>query len=290
MSPQRPPFRHVACCIDDVAGAGATIAEARRLAVEPPRVSVLHVAPPEPVVRSGLSEWGEAAPDDPLAAPRAWLAETVAAAGGGEPVLLSGDPPADEACRWAGDHGVDLLVATARAGGLRHRVLGSFAGRLAASAPCHVLLLAGAADPGSLPAEPTGPYREVACVSDGSQASLRAVDAAAVLRAPEGGRVRVLTVRSRWRRLLAALGANGSQAPESVLEERVRRLGAQTPVRLGGRPGPAVEDWVREQGADLVVVPGEAPLGPALRRSAGRLVAEGLCTVLIARPGAIDGA
>jgi nucleotide-binding universal stress UspA family protein len=59
---------------------------------------------------------------------------------GSEVVLLEG-VAAPTVCDWAGQEGVDLIVAGAHRGLLQRVALGSFAGYLTHHAPCAVLLV-----------------------------------------------------------------------------------------------------------------------------------------------------
>lgn len=286
--PRQPRPLHVCSCIDDAARAGSAIAEAHRLAGEEGRVSVLHVAPPVPVLRGALSEWGEVDRDEPLATAAKWLEATVEVAGGGEPVLLSGDPPGQVACRWAAEHDVDLMITGSRSTGLRREVLGSFAADLAAGAPCPVLLLAAGHHDEQPPAPPAGPYAHVAGVTDGSAGSLRALDASEEIATRGRSRITVVLLRSRIRAALDALTGAGDSGEWDELERRSRELTGTTPQRRTGRAGAALSSWARSETVDLVVVTEETPLGSALRRTVGRLAAEGTCSVLVTRPPASE--
>jgi nucleotide-binding universal stress UspA family protein len=277
-----PTFRHVCCCVDDITQAGPAIAEAQRLCHDSGRLTVLHVAPPEPVMTSAMSEWGEVDPDDPLATPRAWLSETVTSAGAGDPVVVTGDPAGEVACRWARENGVDLMVSSARGGGLRQRVLGSFAGRLAEDAPCPVLLLAAVEDPTPPPAEPVGPYAHVAAITDGSAESLRALDATERIGGGGDTRMSVVVVRGTWQRITEAVTGGGDEAAREDIDRRSRDLTGGPATELSGRPGATLEEWARDTRPDLLVVAEDGPLGPALRRSAGGLASEGACSLMVA--------
>lgn len=277
-----PRFRHVCCCIDDVRHAGPSIAEAHRLAGDPDRVSVVHVAPQAAVLLGGLSEWGEVDPEAPLAVAETWLAATARATGGGRPVVLSGAPAADTAVAWARASGVDLIVCSARAGGLRHQVLGSFAARLAVDAPCPVLLLPPSReDDGWPPSPPVGPYRHIAAVVDDTAGSALALDA--VERRSGEARIDVVALRNPLRRLRDAVGLIGRGG---VAHDRrvLTATGGRPAVRLGGLQMRALGAWARQAGVDLLVVAGGA-LVPTLLARVGRLAAEGTCSVLVLRGG-----
>ena len=135
-----PVYRHIAVCVDRSAAANAALAEAQRLHDAAPggRLSIVHVAP-WPLLYT--DEGGAWAPDpaDIASAARSWLDETVSGIPGAEGVLLDGYPPA-VVCDWAGEHGVDLLVAASHRGLVERVLLGSFAGYLVRNAPCAVLL------------------------------------------------------------------------------------------------------------------------------------------------------
>jgi nucleotide-binding universal stress UspA family protein len=133
-------YPHIAVCIDRSDAARDALAEARRMraASGPGKLSVVHVAP-WPLLYTG--EAGAWAPDpqDIESAARSWLEKCVASVPEGEAVLLDGYPPA-AVCTWAGDAGVDLIVAASHRGLVERVLLGSFAAYLVRHSPCSVLL------------------------------------------------------------------------------------------------------------------------------------------------------
>jgi nucleotide-binding universal stress UspA family protein len=115
------------------------LAEAKRLRkLGPGRLSIVHV-----------SEWGilfgaypgvtATDPDIIRRESKEWLDATVAANPGAEGVFLDGYPAA-VVCEWAGEHDVDLLIASSSRGLVDRILLGSFAGYLTRHAPCSVML------------------------------------------------------------------------------------------------------------------------------------------------------
>lgn len=275
-------FSHVCCCIDGE-GSGTAMAEAVRLAGPGGRVSVVHVAPPAPVMVSALSEWGEADPGEPFATPWMWL-ERTAALGGGEPVLLEGDPPAEVACAWARGNHVELMIASARAGGMRRRVLGRFTDGLADGAPCPVLVLADRPAGDRPPAEAAGPFGHVAALSDGSAPSLAALDAARRMVRPGDGRISVVVFADRLRRLVRRVSGSGDDGAHLDIERAARHLTGRGPRVLAGRPGDLLAPWVREAYPDLVTVVDDVEAGSRMRRSATALAVDGFCPALVVRP------
>lgn len=132
------PYAHIACCLDASPGSDRALAEAIRLReFGPGRLSLVHATR-----LPWVSGFAGAAPDpqDVLNADRTWLAERAAGAPGSEVVLLEG-VAAPTVCDWAGQEGVNLIVAGAHRGLLQRVALGSFAGYLTHHAPCAVLLV-----------------------------------------------------------------------------------------------------------------------------------------------------
>jgi nucleotide-binding universal stress UspA family protein len=140
------PFRHVACFVDDSDAALRGLDEASRLARDGARLSVVHVVAPAPwpaVVGSALG----GLTNDPTAltaAVEAWLGALIEGVDGAEAVVLTGHPT-EEAVRFLGEAGCDLVVAASHRGMVSRSVLGSFASFLAHHAPCSVLLVPPAA-------------------------------------------------------------------------------------------------------------------------------------------------
>lgn len=134
------PYRRIACFVEDSPAAEAAQAEALALRAQSPgELRLVHVAAPPMLMLTGPYgylptpiEFSEEA--------RAWIEERAAAVPGATPVLLEGDPPR-VACRWAGEEGIDLLVAAAHRGPVERTMLGGFAAHVAYHAPCPVLLV-----------------------------------------------------------------------------------------------------------------------------------------------------
>ena len=134
------PYRHVCCCVDESEASRLALAEARRLrALGQGRLTLLHVVQFPLPYSSGFGTW---VPNlaDLMSAAEGWLTSVGADVPEGETVLLEGHPP-DEACRWAADQAVDLLVCAAHRNLAQRIALGSFAHHLVNHAPCPVLVL-----------------------------------------------------------------------------------------------------------------------------------------------------
>jgi nucleotide-binding universal stress UspA family protein len=130
-----PPYRHVACCVDDSPASARALEEAARLrALGPGTLSVVHAAP-----RPLIHEDDPGAPRDLARVDEAWLRRTAAGVPGAEPVALTG-LPAEAVLEWTAEARPDLLVAAAHRGPVERALLGSFAARVALEAPCPVLL------------------------------------------------------------------------------------------------------------------------------------------------------
>ena len=139
------PYRHVCCCVDESEASRLALAEARRLrALGQGRLTLLHVVQFPLPYSSGFGTWMPN-PADLTSAAEAWLTSVGEDVPEGETVLLEGHP-ADEACRWAADQAVDLLVCAAHRNLAQRIALGSFAHHLVNHAPCPVLVLRPAPD------------------------------------------------------------------------------------------------------------------------------------------------
>ena len=124
------PPRHIACCVAPLAAVRAAVAEASRLRLASPgRLSVVHAVrwPREAGGRTRAAA---------LAEGWAWLRAECAPVRGAEAVLLVGEDPARAVARWADLEGVDLIVT----GEDRAGVASGFSTRLAARAPCRVVV------------------------------------------------------------------------------------------------------------------------------------------------------
>jgi universal stress protein A len=133
------PYPHIACCIDDSEASRLALDEARRLrSLAPGRLSLVHVAQWPPPYAGGFGVW---LPDPELlfSQARDWLTAQAAAVPEAEAVFLEGYPAA-EACEWALEAGVDLMVAASHRGAAARITLGSFAHYLIHHAPCPVLI------------------------------------------------------------------------------------------------------------------------------------------------------
>lgn len=139
--PESAPYAHICCCVDDSDAARAALAEAARLrALGPGRLSVVHALErtPIPMLMAEGAAWypEDAAYEERV---RGWIGD-LAREAGGEPVVLDGYPAA-AIVDWAGENGVDLIVAAAHRGRVERVLLGSFAGFLVRHAPCPVLVV-----------------------------------------------------------------------------------------------------------------------------------------------------
>ncbi len=137
------PYEHIAVCVEHQSEMSIkSLDAARRLrAFGPGRLTLVHVLL-QPVVYpalpgSGVQTWMPN-PLEYREAAEEWL--TGMAQPGEERVVLEGYAP-EAACRWAGEAGVDLIVAAAHRGLVDRMLLGSFAGYLVRHAPCPVLLV-----------------------------------------------------------------------------------------------------------------------------------------------------
>lgn len=144
-------YEHIACFIDETEAASSALRHAAYLRDRTGgRLSVVHVLAPPAFLVTMAASLGGAAVHDPVVeheAAEMWLVEEARSVGG-EAVLLQGHP-ASTAVDWAGEHGVDALVAATHRGLVERALLGSFAGYLVHHAPCAVLLVPPAPGEGS---------------------------------------------------------------------------------------------------------------------------------------------
>ena len=139
--PGRPPYRRIACCVDDSDASRAALAEAARVAaLLGARLDVVHAAAMPFTVRASWSALAQM--EDAFSDRKRWLAEQCRDLEGARarPLFGYGYPPA-MVCDWAARSQVDLLVAASHRGVVERMLLGSFASYLAHHAPCSVLLL-----------------------------------------------------------------------------------------------------------------------------------------------------
>jgi nucleotide-binding universal stress UspA family protein len=132
-------FGHVACCIDDSEASRLALAEARRLAGDDGRLSLVHVTQ-QPVLYPDPA--GAMVPDPASVHEKArrWLERQAASLPSAEAVLLEGHP-GSATCVWADEVQPDLIVAAAHRGFAQRVLLGSFANYLAHHSPVNVLLV-----------------------------------------------------------------------------------------------------------------------------------------------------
>lgn len=211
------------------------------------------MAPPEAVLRGGLSPWPIDA-DDPLRPPRAWLEDLARETADAQPVLLCGGDPARELAAWAADGHLEVMVVAAHDGRVARTVLGSVARTLAAGAPCDVLV-AHLGDGGAERA-----VRHVACCIDGSPGSRRALDTARTWAGRAGAPLSLVHVVAPPRPLPRELVARAlppperrSEEAEAMLEEAGLPSDGGDRIVLTGAPGPAVRRWAASAGVDLLV-------------------------------------
>jgi nucleotide-binding universal stress UspA family protein len=284
-----PVYRHVACCIDTGETARATLAGTVALWHDaPPRISALFVAPPEQVMRGGLTEW-EIDDSDPFAPPRRWL-EELAAVHGVEPVLLSGEPPQQVVSEWLGESDADLVVAAAHNRPLVRALIGSFATDLAYHAPVDTLIL---------PPDDQRPdqrLREIVCALDGGPDGEQALRATRHIADSTGARTTLVHAVAPPVPLGKNLVAEALPMPEgrereaeAILHDAASSVPGSLTRVLAGAPVDAVTRYAEQAGADLIVVGPRSGGRPGLGGFASKLIRSAPCAVLLARaPRAAD--
>lgn len=134
-------FRTVGCCIDRSPAADLVIDEAIRLrlrgAVED--VHLVHVIEPPAPLHAGPFTYREPMPVLRREA-QEWVDERAAAITGATGVVLEGHPT-DAVSEWAARADADLLIVAPHRGAFERALHGEFAGDLAYSAPCPVLIV-----------------------------------------------------------------------------------------------------------------------------------------------------
>lgn len=139
-----PPFRHIACCIDDSVASEEALERALALRdATGARLTLVH-AGPFPLLVEDVEGTTVVRREDLNASARAWLARRGEEVPDVETAFLEGlAGPA--ACEWAARAGVDLLVTGAGHGRLQGLLLGSFSRHVVNHSPCPVLVVRGGA-------------------------------------------------------------------------------------------------------------------------------------------------
>lgn len=280
-----PAYTHIACCVDTGdAGGDALAASAAMWTGRDVRLSAVHAAPPEEVMRGGLTEW-EVDPAEPYAPVARWLDE-LAARHSADPVLLRGHAPHDAVLEWLPGSGADLAVAAAHSGRVARALMGSFATELAYRAPVDTLIL-----PPSQPV-PAGPVRRVVCAVDDGPDSDHALRASRRLAEVGGAQVEIVHVvqppvpvgKDLVAGTLPMPGGRADEAERIVADARDRSgiAGATTRVLAGSADG-AIGDRAREAGADVLVLGPRSGGRPGLGGVASSLIRSAPCAVLLAR-------
>jgi nucleotide-binding universal stress UspA family protein len=274
-----PVYRNIACFVDTSQTADAALAQAAALRGDA-SMSLVHVAPPEEVMRGGLTDW-EIDAADPHGPPRAWLQDRAAAVDA-TPVLLVGEPPQQEACRWLAEADADLAVAAAHSGRVARALIGGFATALAHDAPVDALVVP--------PGASTDPPRHIACAVDEGESSRNALTAARRVAATTGARVTLVHVVAPPlplpRNLVAdtlPMPAGRERKAEEILASAAEALPGSESVILAGAPSGTLADWCEENGVDLLVVGPRSERRPGLGGFAAAIIREAPCGVLLAR-------
>jgi len=287
-----PPPSHIACCIDRGAAAELALSEAARLcAGSSGRITLVHVAPPVPVLRGGLGGW-EVDESDPLGPARRWLEERRAEIPGAEAQLLSGDPPGEVAARWARDVGVDLIVSTAHQSRVQSALLGSFSRDLAYTADCPVLI----ARPGSasgvdgILGPGATPFRKIAACLDQTPAAGRVIEMTRELGQRGSAALSLVHVVPPPRAVPRGLVARMLPMPAArrfragrLLRRAAAECGGAEIVLLAGRPAQATCEWAASAGVDLLVAAARDHQPRGLGGFAAQLARSAPCSVLVVR-------
>lgn len=135
-----PPFRHIACCIDDSPASEDALAQTVALRdATGARLTLVH-AGPYPLLVEEVEGATVVRREDLNAASREWLVRRGQEVPEAETAFVEG-LPAPAVCDWAAGAGVDLLVTGAGRGRLQGLLLGSFSRHLVNHAPCPVLVV-----------------------------------------------------------------------------------------------------------------------------------------------------
>jgi len=275
-----PVYRHIACFVDTSAAADTALAQSATLRGDDCVLSLVHVAPPEEVMRGGMTEW-EIDEADPHAPPRRWLAGRAAAADG-NPVLLIGDPAHREACGWLTRGDADLAVAAAHSGRVARALIGGFATALAHDAPVDTLIVP--------PGGTTDPPRHIACAIADDDGAAAAVVAARRVAAATGARVTVVHVVAPPRPLPRNLVADALPMPaarkeraDEVVQAGAEAIAGAEGVVLAGAPDDTVADWCQDNEVDLLVIGPRSGRRAGLGGFAAAIIRKAPCGVLLAR-------
>lgn len=290
--PVPQPYAHIACCVDRSDASAQALARAGALRGPGARLSVLHAAPPDAVLASGLGDW-EADRDDPTGPPRRWLAELASSVPGAQPVLLTGREPVDTLAGWLEASDADLAVCSTGSRRMERLLLGSVARELVYRSPVDVLVV----PPGDAGAGPAGgTFGHVACCVDESDGSDAALAAAADVARAAGAAITVVTAVSPPRPLPRRVVAESLPIPLErenraleLLERAARDAGGAQTQLLAGPPEDMVREWAASAGVDLIVVGPRARRRPGLGGFARSLAGDAPCALLFARPGGRRG-
>lgn len=258
-------FKHILLPVDFSASNIAAARYARQLAnVGDTRITLLHVtegATPDPQVADRLNQ--------------------ILGGAGIESVTAHGDP-ADAITRFAGEHGVDLIVmATRGLGPIRRYILGSVTAKVLQDVDCPVLTFVADDAAAEQPV-----FRHIACAVDLKDGSHRVMNAAKTI--ARGTPMTVLHVSPQlepsigvvhdreWRNFLAS-------ALRAEIDQLARDTGVEAVVNLaGGEPGATVARMASELKVDLLVIgrPQPRALLGRLRAHSYAIVSEAPCPVL----------
>jgi CBS domain-containing protein len=194
-------------------------------------------------------------------------------------------------------HEVETILAVAREGKadllvigdqghsrILERLVGSTAHSLARLAPCSILLMRG----GRAPGRGLGGIKRILVGLDGSPLGRLAFHRALDLAILSGGTVIGVTVREVPAGTRPeAIDWTGVEQLQVAAEAHARSVGVPfTGVRRVGHAAQALSDQTRESAADLVVLGAtglEHPWSPTMGGTAGRVIGEAPCPVLLVR-------
>ena len=255
---------HIACCIDRSKAAELALSEAARLRAG--SSGSLHARPrgaARPGPNRGAGWLGGRGGRSPRSGASLTRGERRAEIPGAEAQLLSGDPPAEVAARWARDAGVDLIVSAAHQSRIRRALLGRFSRDLADAAGCPVLI----ARPGpasraqGAPGPVAPPYRHIAACLDHTPDAGRVIEMTRELGRRGSAALSVVHVvappRATPRGLVAKIlpmpAARRVRASRLLRRTAAECEGADI-VLLAGHPAQAACEWAASAGVDLLVI------------------------------------